>query len=162
MTANQMARLRRRHRQARRKALGVEACFVTPTWTEITGGHWGDRWDISYGSGAINSDRMKRLWMTRTLRVEPQLFFVAEVAVPEAERLNGKTIGVCACCTHEFYLRGELTIPGVHAGLLRTPRSSIYDIETPGLLALTGQARRVPLRRAGGRRRSTRVRLCAR
>ncbi len=28
------------------KGLGVEPCFVTPTWTEITGGQWGDRWDL--------------------------------------------------------------------------------------------------------------------
>src|SRR4030042_1931120 len=26
--------------------LGVEACFVTPDWTLITGGNWANRWDI--------------------------------------------------------------------------------------------------------------------
>ena len=45
--------------------LGVEPCFVTPTWTEITGGNWGDRWDITWGSGGDNEDRMTRLWMTQ-------------------------------------------------------------------------------------------------
>jgi polar amino acid transport system substrate-binding protein len=25
------------------KALGVEPCFVTPSWTEVTAGNWGDR-----------------------------------------------------------------------------------------------------------------------
>ena len=41
--------------------LGVEACFVEPEWTEVTAGNWGDRWDIAYGSGSINEDRMQRL-----------------------------------------------------------------------------------------------------
>jgi polar amino acid transport system substrate-binding protein len=40
------------------KALGVEPCFVTPSWTEITAGKWSDRWDIAFGSGAITADRM--------------------------------------------------------------------------------------------------------
>jgi ABC-type amino acid transport substrate-binding protein len=39
------------------KALGVEFCFVTPPWTEITAGKWSDRWDIAFGSGAITADR---------------------------------------------------------------------------------------------------------
>ena len=47
------------------KALGVEPCFVTPTWSEIISGHWNDQWDISYGSGAINSERMTRLYFTQ-------------------------------------------------------------------------------------------------
>jgi len=33
------------------EALGVEPCFVTPTWTEVTAGSWGDRWDLAYGLG---------------------------------------------------------------------------------------------------------------
>jgi polar amino acid transport system substrate-binding protein len=33
------------------KALGVEPCFVTPSWTEVTAGNWGERWDLAYGSG---------------------------------------------------------------------------------------------------------------
>jgi ABC-type amino acid transport substrate-binding protein len=39
------------------KALGVEPCFVTPSWTEITAGKLSDRWDIAFGSGAITADR---------------------------------------------------------------------------------------------------------
>ena len=31
-----------------RKELGVEACFVQPTFTEVTAGGWGDRLDIAY------------------------------------------------------------------------------------------------------------------
>src|SRR3954452_3523994 len=47
------------------KALGVEPCFVTPSWTEVTAGNWGDRWDLAYGSGAIDFDRMSVLYMTQ-------------------------------------------------------------------------------------------------
>ena len=55
------------------KALGVEACFVQPTWTEVTSGNWGDRFDLAYGSGAINAKRMKVLWMTQPYYYIPQI-----------------------------------------------------------------------------------------
>ena len=42
------------------KALGVETCFVTPSWTAITAGKRSYRWDIAFGSGAITADRMTR------------------------------------------------------------------------------------------------------
>ena len=57
MTANQMAGYDADTGKLVAKRLGVEPCFVTPTWSEIISGHWNDRWDIAYGSGAINSDR---------------------------------------------------------------------------------------------------------
>ena len=63
-------RLRRRPGELVAKALGVEPCFVTPSWTEITAGKWSDRWDIAFGSGAITADRMTRLWMTTPYRAE--------------------------------------------------------------------------------------------
>ena len=47
------------------KQLGIEPCFVTPSWTEVTGGNWGDRWDLAYGSGAVALDRMDVLYMTQ-------------------------------------------------------------------------------------------------
>lgn len=58
--------------------LGVEPCFLVPRWTEITGGNWGDRWDVSWGSGSINADRMTRLWMTQPYYGVPNYFFVRE------------------------------------------------------------------------------------
>ena len=94
------------------KALGVEPCFVTPTWTEIISGHWNDRWDISYGSGAINSDRMERLYFTQPYRAEPQRFFVRKSSqYKKPSDLDGKTIGVCDSCTVEFYLKGDADDP---------------------------------------------------
>jgi ABC-type amino acid transport substrate-binding protein len=119
-------------------ALGVEPCFVEPTWTEITGGNWGDRWDISYGSGSINEDRMQRLWMTQPYYAVPNLYFVQEDAsfqVPSD--LDGKQVGACASCSHEYYLRGELKIPGVDiVQTVKDPQIVTFNTEEPGLRAV--------------------------
>ena len=137
MTANQIAGYDADVGKLVAKALGVEACFVVPTWTEITGGNWGDRWDIAYGSGAINNDRAPRLWFTTPYRAEPQLFFVRKNSPYHGlSQLNGKTIGVCNSCTVQFWLQGHLTIPfdptplTVHHAKIVT-----YESEPPGLRA---------------------------
>ncbi len=120
------------------EALGVEPCFVTPTWTEITAGNWGDRWDISYGSGGINADRMTRLYMTQPYYATPQRFYVsADSDIRTAAELAGHRIGVCASCTHELYLRGELQIPGQEISPAVTdPEIVLFDVEPPGLAAV--------------------------
>lgn len=117
------------------KGLGVEACFVTPTWTEVTGGNWGDRWDIAYGSGSINADRMKRLYMTQPYYAMDNFFYVkSDSAYQAAPELSGKTIGACASCSHEYYLKGELVIPGVELVLeVDRPQIVTYETEPPGL-----------------------------
>ena len=121
------------------RRLGVEPCFVVPTWTQITAGNWADRWDIAYGSGAINSDRMKHLWMTQPYRIEPQRFFVqkdSSYKVPSD--LDGKKIGVCSSCTVEFYLKGVLVIPGTKLiQTVKDPQIVGFDTEPPGLKALS-------------------------
>jgi polar amino acid transport system substrate-binding protein len=139
LTANQIDGYDADTGKAVAKALGVEACFVTPTWTEITAGQWGDRWDISYGSGAINTDRMKRLWMTTPYRAEPQRYFVQKSSpYMKPSDLDGKTIGVCNSCTVEFYLKNDLTIPGVPTPLdVKNPKIVTYAVEPPGLKALS-------------------------
>jgi polar amino acid transport system substrate-binding protein len=138
MTANQMAGYDADTGKLVAKRLGVEACFVTPTWSEIISGHWSDRWDISYGSGAINSDRANRLYFTQPYYAAPQLFFVAKNSKYEKPSdLNGKTIGVCAGCTHELYLKRTLTIPGVKVVYkVNHPKIAIFDVENPGLAAV--------------------------
>ena len=74
--------------------LGVEPCFARPTWAEVTGGNWGDRWDIAYGSGSINADRMTRLWMTQPYYATPNRFFVrADSPIQAAAELSGKEVG---------------------------------------------------------------------
>jgi polar amino acid transport system substrate-binding protein len=139
LTANQIAGYDADTGKLVAKALGVEPCFVTPTWTEITAGQWGDRWDISYGSGAINTDRMKRLWMTTPYRAEPQRYFVQKSSrYTKPSDLDGKAIGVCNSCTVEFYLKGDLTIPGVPTPLdVDNPQVVAYASEPPGLKALS-------------------------
>lgn len=117
------------------KALGVEPCFVAPSWTEITAGNWSDRWDIAYGSGAITRDRMTRLWMTAPYRAEPQRFYVRNDSPAERPSdLDGKRVGVCASCSIEAYLQGNLKLPGVQlTQKLQRPKIVAYDIDPPGL-----------------------------
>ena len=119
------------------KRLGVEACFVKPSWTEITAGNWGDRLDIAYGSGSINTDRMTRLWMTQPYYAVPNHYFVREDSPARAPAdLDGKEIGACASCSHELYLRGELQIPGVTIEpSVRKPDVVTFETEGPGLAA---------------------------
>jgi polar amino acid transport system substrate-binding protein len=47
------------------KALGVEPCFVTPSWTEITAGNWSDRWDRALPRGAAALLRARGLAVPR-------------------------------------------------------------------------------------------------
>jgi len=118
--------------------LGVEPCFVTPQWSEIVSGSWGDRWDIAWGSGAINGDRMTRLWMTQPYRSEPSRFFVkADSPYQKAAELSGKKIGVCSGCTHELYLKRQLVLPGIDFTYqVDNPTIAGFDVEAPGLQAV--------------------------
>ena len=119
------------------KKLGVEACFVEPTWTEVTAGNWGDRWDIAYGSGSINEDRMQRLYMTQPYYAVPNGYFVAKRSkYRNAADLDGKKIGSCADCSHELYLKGQLKIPSVDITLnVKNPKIVAFETEAPGLAA---------------------------
>jgi polar amino acid transport system substrate-binding protein len=119
------------------KKLGVEACFVAPSWTEVTAGNWGDRWDIAYGSGSINEDRMQRLYMTQPYYAVPNGYFVAKGSkYRHAADLDGKKIGSCADCSHELYLKGQLEIPTVKIVLdVKHPQLVAYETEAPGLTA---------------------------
>jgi len=135
LTANQMGGYDADTGKLVAQRLGVEPCFVTPTWSEIISGHWNDRWDIAYGSGAINSDRASRLYFTQPYYAAPQLFFVAKSSkFRKPSDLDGKTVGVCAGCTHELYLKRTLTIPGVKVVFkVKNPKIAIFDVENPGL-----------------------------
>jgi polar amino acid transport system substrate-binding protein len=120
------------------KVLGVEACFVQPTWTEVTSGTWNDRFDIVYGSGAINATRMQHLYMTQPYYYVPQRFIVrADSAYKAPADLAGKTIGTCTSCTVESYLKGTLVIPGVDlVQKVPNPKLAGFETEAPGLEAL--------------------------
>src|SRR3954452_2103438 len=120
------------------KALGVEPCFVSPSWTEVTAGNWGDRWDLAYGSGAIDFDRMNVLYMTQPAYSTPTTFFVPQNSPAKTVAdIAGKKIGACAGCTMEKYLRGTLHLPGsrIQKGLVGQPEIVTYDTEVPGLAA---------------------------
>jgi polar amino acid transport system substrate-binding protein len=138
LTANQVAGYDAETGMLVAERLGVEPCFVTPTWSEIVSGKWGDRWDISWGSGAINGDRMTRLWMTQPYRAEPSRFFVREDSpFQKAADLSGKKVGACAGCTHELYLKRNLTLPGIDfTDDVDNPVVSTFDVEAPGLKAV--------------------------
>ena len=119
------------------KGLGVEPCFVTPSWTEVTAGNWGDRWDLAYGSGAIASDRMEVLYMTQPYYATPNVFFVPKGSTARSPAdLSGKKVGACAGCTMEKYLRRTLQVPGPPLRfLVKSPQIVTYDTEVPGLAA---------------------------
>lgn len=115
--------------------LGVEPCFVSPQFSEVTAGSWGDRWDIAYASGAINARRMETLWMTQPYYYVPQVFLVPEDSPAQVPSdLDGKTIGTCTSCTVEAYLQGTLVIPGVELiQRVKDPVLAGYETEFPGI-----------------------------
>lgn len=96
------------------RRLGVEPCFVTPAWSQIVGGNWDGRWDVSVGSMVITSERMEKLYFTQPYISGAAVLFVHKsnhtYKVPGD--LSGKRIGVCTGCAYEAYLRNTLQIPG--------------------------------------------------
>ncbi|HEX9090322.1 MAG TPA: transporter substrate-binding domain-containing protein [Anaerolineales bacterium] len=94
--------------------LGVEACFVTPDWTLITGGNWANRWDLSIGSMTITPERMSKLLFTQPYYTTPAAFFIynTNTTYTQPSDLSGKKIGACTGCTYDSYLAGTLQIPG--------------------------------------------------
>ena len=118
------------------KRLGVEACFVTPDWTLITGGSWSARWDISVGSMTITPERMKVLDFTQPYYTTPAAVFVNKnnKTYTKPEDLSGKKVGSCTGCTYESYLDGSLVIPGENIDfLIKNPQFKGYDTDTPAL-----------------------------
>ena len=116
-------------------ALGVEPCFVTPTWTEMIAGNWGDRWDLAFASIGITSDRMEALYFTQPYYATPERFYVKDDAPYRSmEDLDGASIGVCAGCFADLYLQKELNIPGAEVDY-RVDGAEIvaYDVERSGI-----------------------------
>jgi polar amino acid transport system substrate-binding protein len=119
-------------------ALGVEPCFVAVQWNTVIAGSWADRWDAAWGSGALTEERMTRLFVTQPYYALANYFYVrADSMVNAATELDGETVGACAGCTHELYLRHELALPGVTLEFLVDDADIVtYDTEPPGLEAL--------------------------
>jgi polar amino acid transport system substrate-binding protein len=118
------------------RRLGVEPCFVTPPWTQLTAGNWDDRWDISVGSMAITPERMEVLFFTQPYYATPAALFVHadNVTFTQPSDLSGKRVGGCTDCTYEAYLQGTLVIPGTEfAFVIRDPVIVGYDVDLPAL-----------------------------
>lgn len=94
--------------------LGVEPCFVTPPWSQLVAGHWGDNWDIHVGSVAITFERMNDLYFSAPYYATPTVILVHRdnTSFQRAEDLSGKRVGSCVACTFENYLNETLKIPG--------------------------------------------------
>jgi len=118
------------------KRLGVEPCFVAPTWTQITSGSWGDRWDINVGSMVITPERMEVLYFTQPYVTGAAVFFVHKdnQTFRQPSDLSGRKIGMCAGCAYEFYLEGSLTVPGQTIDFVVKDAAPVgYDTDTSAL-----------------------------
>jgi polar amino acid transport system substrate-binding protein len=112
LTANQMAGFDVDTAVEIAKRLGVEACFVTPSWDIITAGSWGGQWDISVGSMTITKAREQVLWFTPGYYYTPAQFAMRTgAAFKSIDELKGKAVCVGSSTTYEDYLNGKLTIP---------------------------------------------------
>jgi polar amino acid transport system substrate-binding protein len=111
---------------------------VAVQWNTVIAGSWADRWDVAWGSGGLTAERMERLYVTQPYYALPNYFYVREDApYTSASDLDGLVIGACAGCTHELYLRAQLSLPGVELDYLVTDAEIVtYDTEPPGLEAL--------------------------
>lgn len=120
--------------------LGVEPCFVTPPWSQLVAGKWGDNWDVHVGSVAITYDRMKDLYFTQPYYATPTVLLVHDenVSYKTLEDLSGKRIGICAGCTFEAYLDGTLVLPGQTLRYrIRDAQAVAYEREDPAIRALS-------------------------
>jgi polar amino acid transport system substrate-binding protein len=121
------------------KRLNVEACFVTPQWSQIITGNWDGRWDISVGSMSITPERVNVLYFTQPYYATPAAMFVHNdnTTYSQPSDLSGKRIGVCAGCTYEEYLKGALLTPGTKVDFVVKDAKIVgYDVDTPALEAL--------------------------
>lgn len=118
------------------RRLGIEPCFVTPPWTQLTAGNWDDRWDISIGSMAPTLDRMKVLYFTQPYYATPAALFVHKdnTTFSKPSDLSGKRVGNCTGCTYDEYLQGTLMIPGTTIDfVIKDPIIVGYDVDLPVL-----------------------------
>jgi len=97
------------------EAIGVEVAWEAPAWETIIAGNWNDRWDLSVGSMTITPEREEVLHFSTPYYYTPAVVAVAaddDSIADLTTDLDGQTIGVCGGCTYDFYLQGNLEIPG--------------------------------------------------
>ena len=136
------------------QALGVEPCFVTPSWTEITAGKLSDRWDIAFGSDALTADRLTRLWMTApypdadATKGHGGDTHLADVfAIEGADDPDETRNGLSAVAAKYKGLEVAAVLEPRRRGLLRGPRPAPLARE-PQSDPLTARVRRALLQRA--------------
>jgi polar amino acid transport system substrate-binding protein len=118
------------------KGLGVEPCFVSPSWDLIVAGNWAGRWDISVGSMTITPERAKVLYFPQPYYSTPAALFVynTNTSYAKPSDLDGKKIGVCAGCTYESFLNGSLVIPGETIDFqIKNAEAKTYDTDSTAL-----------------------------
>ena len=122
------------------RRLGVEACFVTPDWGQITAGDWKDAWDISVGSMTITNARLEVLYFAQPYFATPIHAFVYKenTTYQTPEDLSGKKIGTCEGCTFDLYLKGTLELPGPPIEFrIKNAQSIPYENEVPAIADLS-------------------------
>ena len=118
------------------RRLNVEPCFVTPPWSQLIAGNWGDNWDIHVGSAGITEERLQNLYFSQPYYATPIVILLHQTnsRFQSAEDLSGKRIGVCAGCTFESYLRGTLMLPGQKLQFrIQRPQIIAYQNEDPAI-----------------------------
>ena len=138
-TANQLAGFDVEVAKEISRRLGVEPCFVTPTWSQIITGSWGDLWNVTVESMVITPERMQKLYFTQPYIYGEMVLFVHQdnQTIKQPADLTGKKIGVCAGCANESYLRGTLQIPGEKINYqIKGPVIFGYDTDTSALTDL--------------------------
>jgi polar amino acid transport system substrate-binding protein len=135
MTANQMAGYDADTGKLVAQGIGVEACFVTPTWSEQISGHWNDRWDLAIASIGVTRERMTRLYYTQPYSAEAERFFIRKSSkVKTAQQLSGKRLGGCGGCFAQNYIERNLALPGQKVRFLVDHATFVgYDVERNGL-----------------------------
>jgi polar amino acid transport system substrate-binding protein len=116
--------------------LDLEPCFVTPPWSQLVAGRWGDNWDIHVGSVAITYERLKMLYFSQPYYATPTVILIhrRNFNYKTPEDLSGKRIGVCAGCTFESYLLGTLEMPGQEIKYrIQNAQIVAYENEDPAI-----------------------------
>lgn len=111
------------------KRMEVGIVFVTPTWDEITAGHWGGRWDISVGSMTPTKKRAENLEFPAHYYYEMSVLVVHQnnQTIRTPADASGKRIGVLKASVYEKYLTREpLNIVGM--------KPITYKIEQPTIV----------------------------
>jgi polar amino acid transport system substrate-binding protein len=122
------------------KKLNVEPCFVTPPWSQLVAGNWGDNWDIHVGSVAITFERMNDLYFSQPYYATPTVLLVNKenTSYQEIEDLSDKRIGICVGCTFESYLNHDLKLPGQELNYrIENAHIVAYENEEPAIADLS-------------------------